>query len=237
MSCMESSYSRVQPFVAVTVFSIDSLGRWATLGQSKVWMKHGQPLQLTKNRFLRTKTHNNLCEIGYCWWKKSCTTWNNGITHHPLWCRISAINSSKSSGRIAVDDNGLVSQRSQGPHAWHAAPIKFHAASNPADWKFELVDTKFWWSTNVSGQNEDISPNHTKSNSKTVSFRTCSSHKLWFAVIPPDVTQIWFQHSVGHLCEGPEQRTRIACFCWYSNDWKRITTDRSDVGINAVLDW
>ena len=35
----------------------------------------------------------------YCWWTKSCTTWdgsnpiNNGINHHPWWCRILSINS------------------------------------------------------------------------------------------------------------------------------------------------
>ena len=35
----------------------------------------------------------------YCWWLKSCTTWNawnpinNGINYHIDWCRISSINS------------------------------------------------------------------------------------------------------------------------------------------------
>ena len=45
--------------------------------------------------------------IWYCWWLKSCTTWdvwnpiNNGDIYHINWCRISSINSSKSIPRVS----------------------------------------------------------------------------------------------------------------------------------------
>ena len=98
-----------------------------------------------------------------------------------------------------------------------------------------LVDnSRITWCTNVSDQNDDNSPKPYPNHNKTAYFRIFSSHKLWFAVISPDLTRIWFQHSVGHLCKGKEQRTGIAFFCWYSNVWKMINW--SDVGINAILD-
>ena len=56
--------------------------------------------QASIRHFIRSLFINNAVKNSYCWWKKSCTTWdakdflNNGINHQPqLVSRISAINS------------------------------------------------------------------------------------------------------------------------------------------------
>ncbi len=68
--------------------------QFGDLIQTSWWKK-----QLLPNNFTSDIHLGELNHASYCWWLKSCTTWDvwnpikNGINYHINWCRISAINS------------------------------------------------------------------------------------------------------------------------------------------------